>query len=118
MTTQRTRKARRLSVILLVLAAQPARQSLAEREPFAPEGTPPRYMPARQYDLQHLKLDLAFDWDAKSVEGTATQTLAPLLPGLDALVFHAAGLEVRQVRVNGAERPFSLDPQAQTLTVK
>jgi aminopeptidase N len=115
MTIKRSRSARLFVSLLLALAALPG---LAEREPFAPEGTPPRYMPARQYDLQHLKLDLAFDWDAKSVEGTATQTLTPLLPGLDALVFHAAGLEVRQVRVNGAERPFSLDPQAQTLTVK
>ncbi len=75
-------------------------------------------MPARQYDLQHLKLDLAFDWDAKSVEGTATETLTPLLPGLDSLVFHAAGLTIREVRVNGAGRPFSLDPQVRTLTVK
>jgi aminopeptidase N len=118
MTTQRTRKARRLIVILLVLAAQPARQSLAERDLFAPEGTPPRYMPARQYDLQHVKLDLAFDWDEKSVAGSAAHTLTPLLPGLDSLVFHAAGLDVHKVRVNGAERPFALDPQAQTLTVK
>ncbi|MEA2603315.1 MAG: aminopeptidase [Acidobacteriota bacterium] len=115
MTAKRSRAARLSIPLLLALAALPG---LAEREPFAPEGTPLRYMPARQYDLQHLKLDLAFDWDAKSVEGTATQTLTPLLPGLDALVFHAAGLEVRQVRINGAERPFSLDPQSQTLTVK
>jgi len=115
MTAKRLPKACRLTVILLVLAALPL---LAEREPFAPEGTPLRYMPARQYHLQHLKLDLAFDWDAKSVAGTATDTLTPLLPGLDSLVFHAAGLDVHKVRVNGAERPFALDPQAQTLTVK
>src|SRR4029077_14979378 len=69
-------------------------------------------------DLQHLRLDLTFDWDARSVEGTATNTLTPLLPGVDALVFNAAGLDVRKVRVNGAERPFTLDPEAQTLTVK
>src|SRR3954453_14966166 len=85
---------------------------------FAPEGTPLRYMPTRQYDLQHLRLDLAFDWDARSVAGTATNTLVPLLPGVDSVVLYAAGLEVRKVRVNGAERPFSVDPQAQTLTVR
>jgi aminopeptidase N len=64
-------------------------------------------MPTRQYDLQHLRLDLAFDWDARTVAGTATNTLVPLLPGVDSLVLNAAGLEVRKVRVNGAERPFS-----------
>src|SRR6266850_239131 len=82
MTAKRFLKARPFVLLLLALAALPV---IAEREPFAPEGTPPRYMPARQYDLQHLKLDLAFDWDAKSVAGTATHTLTPLLPGLDSL---------------------------------
>src|SRR3954454_1605207 len=75
-------------------------------------------MPARQYDLQHLRLDLAFDWDARTVAGTATNTLVPLLPGVDALVFNAAGLDVRKVRVGGAERPFAVDPEGQTLTVR
>jgi aminopeptidase N len=85
--------------------------------PFSPPGTPPSYMPSRQYDLQHLRLDLAFDWDAKSVAGTATNALSPLLPGLDSLVFHAVGLDIQKVRVDGAERSFSVDPQAGTLTV-
>lgn len=121
MTAKRSRQARHLIFRLLVpaaLATAATAPALAEREPFAPDGTPLRYMPARQYDLQHLKLDLAFDWEARSVAGTATHTLIPLLPGLDSLVFHAAGLDVHQVRVNGAERPFALDPQAQTLTIK
>ena len=100
--------------LLLALAAAPGR---AQRV-FAAEDTPVRYMPTRQYDLQHLRLDLAFDWEARSVSGTATNALSPLLPGLDNLVFHAAELDVRKVRVNGAERPFALDPQAETLTVR
>ncbi len=118
MITKCSRKTRLPVLALLVLAILPAAPVLAEREPFAPEGTPLRYMPARQYHLEHLKLDLAFDWDARSVAGTATETLTPLLPGLESLVFNAAGLDIHQVRVNGAERPFALDPQAQTLTVK
>jgi aminopeptidase N len=86
--------------------------------PFSPAGTPLRYMPSRQYDLQHLRLDLAFDWDARSIAGTATNTLSPLLPGLDELVFHAAGLDVQNVRVDGQSRPFTVDPRARTLTVR
>jgi aminopeptidase N len=113
-TTTRTRTALAAGLFLLLAAAP----RLAEPRSFAPEGTPVRYMPTRQYDLQHLRLDLAFDWDARSVAGTATNTLVPLRPGVDTLVFDAAGLDVRKVRVNGAERPFALDPQAQTLTVK
>lgn len=112
---QRFRMVLAASLFLLLAATAPR---LAEPRPFAPEGTPIRYMPTRQYDLQTLRLDLTFDWDARSVEGTATNTLAPLLPGVDTLVFNAAGLDVHKTRVNGAERPFTLDPQAQTLTVK
>jgi aminopeptidase N len=109
--------ARHVRTILAALLLTLLPGSAAPRS-FAPEGTPARYMPTRQYDLQHLRLDLAFDWDARTVAGTATNTLVPLLPGVDSLVLNAAGLEVRKVRVNGAERPFSLDPQAQTLTVR
>ncbi|HKI04830.1 MAG TPA: M1 family aminopeptidase [Thermoanaerobaculia bacterium] len=112
-------RTRVLPVLLLLPLAAAALPGLAQQQqPFAPPGTPPRYMPPRQYDLQHLRLDLAFDWDAKSVAGTATNTLVPLLPGLESLVFHAEGLDVRKVRVGGAERPFSVDPRAGTLTVR
>jgi aminopeptidase N len=104
-------------LLLLLLGAANAPPGAAVPRPFAPPETPPRYMPSRQYDLQHLRLDLAFDWDARSVSGTATNTLAPLRAGLDAVVFHAVGLEVRSARVDGAERPFTVDSQAGTLTV-
>ncbi len=116
LTRFRTVLAASLFLVLAVLAASLA--ALAAPRAFAPEGTPVRYMPTRQYDLQHLRLDLTFDWDARSVGGTATNTLVPLLPGVDALIFNAAGLDVRQVRVNGAERPFTADPEAQTLSVR
>lgn len=114
-TAQRIRKVLAASLFLTLTTAA---AGFSAPRSFAPEGTPVHYMPTRQYDLQHLRLDLAFDWDARSVAGTATHTLAPLLPGVDALAFNAAGLDVRKVRVNGAERPFSLDPRAETLTVK
>ncbi len=114
-TAQRIRTVLAASLFLTLTTAA---AGFSAPSSFAPEGTPVHYMPTRRYDLQHLRLDLAFDWDAKSVAGTATHTLAPLLPGVDSLAFNAAGLDVRKVRVNGAERPFSLDPQAETLTVK
>ncbi len=110
--------AHHVRTILAALILATALPGLAAPRSFAPEGTPARYMPTRQYDLQHLRLDLSFDWDARSVAGTATNTLVPLLPGVDSLVLNAAGLDVHKVRVNGAERPFTLDPEAQTLTVR
>lgn len=110
----------RAALLTFLLFALPALPAITQREPFAPPDTPLKYMPARQYDLEHLRLDLAFDWDRRSVEGTATNTLVPLLPGLDTLVFHAAGLDVRRVRLAGgsADLPFALNPEAQTVTVR
>lgn len=89
-------------------------------ERFTAPGTAPRYMPEREYDLLHLRLDLDFDWEKRTVSGTATNTLTPLRPDTARLVFHAVGLDVTRVRLgkDGPELPFSLDPAAQTLTVR
>jgi aminopeptidase N len=96
------------------------------RGAFAPADQPAQYPSDRLYDLQHLRLDLAFDLRRRSVEGTATNVLVPLRSGLDHLVFHAAGLRIARVRLAGpgseaaaaAELAFSTDPEAQTLTVR
>lgn len=109
-------RTRALPVLLLLLfAAAPG--SSQGRQPFAP-GAPPQEMPERAFDLRHVRLDLAFDWKKGEVAGTATNTLAPLRPGTDTLVFHAADLKVSKVRLAGADLRFSLDPQAATLTVR
>ncbi len=108
--------ARALPVLLLLLfAAAPGAPE--GRQPFAPDA-PPQDMPERTFDLRHLRLDLVFDWKEGEVAGTATNTLAPLRPGTDTLVFHAAGLQVSKVRLAGAELRFSFDPKAETLTVR
>jgi aminopeptidase N len=110
------------------------------RGSFAPADQPEQYPSDRLYDLQHLRLELAFDLRRRSVAGTATNTLVPLLPGLDHLVFHAAGLRVSRVRLVAVspvqtgpqeagqpaaglrgvagELEFSTDPAAQTLSVR
>lgn len=90
------------------------------RGTFAPADQPPQYPSERLYDLQHLRLELYFDLRRRTVEGTATNVLVPLLPGLDHLVFHAAGLRIARVRLAGSagELPFAVDAAAQTLTVR
>jgi aminopeptidase N len=114
---------RPLALALLLLAAPPAASPMLAQEnapgtrPFAAPGALPSYMPARELDLRHLRLDLAFDPEAKAVSGTATNTLTPLRPGTGTLVFHAVDLQVSRVRLGDSELPFSLDPAAETLTV-
>jgi aminopeptidase N len=144
MRTPRLAPPFRLAVLaaLALLAAPAARPGLGRvtapaagaptRGAFAPAGQPAQYPSDRLYDLQHVRLDLAFDLRRRSVEGTATNTLVPLRSGLDHLVFHAAGLRITRVRLAappgppgppGREGPaggleFSTDPEAQTLTVR
>ncbi|HKH47721.1 MAG TPA: M1 family aminopeptidase [Thermoanaerobaculia bacterium] len=114
---------RALAVLALLLPGLGEPGHADER--FTTPDTPPRYMPERVYDLLHLRLDLDFDWEKRAVSGTATHTLVPLRPGTASLVFHAVDLGVTRVRLgvgtNGepaTELPFSLDPAAQTLTVR
>jgi len=91
------------------------------RGSFAPLDQPAQYPSDRLYHLQHLRLELDFDLRRRTVAGTATNTVVPLLPGLDHLVFHAAGLQVSRVRLGAdqaKELEFSTDPEAQTLSVR
>ncbi|MBV8199657.1 MAG: hypothetical protein JOZ15_03440, partial [Acidobacteria bacterium] len=84
--------------------------NVAARGSFAPADQPAQYPSNRLYHLQHLRLELAFDLHRRTVAGTATNTLVPLLPGLDHLVFHAAGLQVARVRL--AVMPAAAEPPA------
>src|SRR5215813_10455625 len=43
--------------------------------PFALPGVRPRYAPDRAFQVRHLRLELALDWDKKSVAGSATLSL-------------------------------------------
>jgi aminopeptidase N len=90
------------------------------RGSFAPADQAPQHLSDRLYHLQHLRLELAFDLRRHALAGTATNVLTPLLPGLDHLVFHAAGLQVTRVRLAGVpgDLGFATDPAAQTLAVR
>jgi aminopeptidase N len=117
-----------LALVIVVLAALAVTGHIAApaadiptRGSFAPPDQPAQYPSDRLYHLQHLRLELAFDLRRRTVAGTATNTVVPLLPGLDHLVFHAAGLQVSRVRLGAdkaEELEFSTDPEAQTLSVR
>jgi aminopeptidase N len=100
-------------------AAAPA-GAAEERGTFAPADQPGQYLGDRRYHLRHVRLELAFDLRRHTVEGTATNVVSPLLPGLGELVFHAAGLRIAHVRLGGStgDLPYSTDEAAQTLTVR
>ena len=69
-------------------------------------GSPDSLAPDRDWDLTHLHLDLNIDLDAESVEGTATLSFEPLLPGSTTLWVHQVGLNIQEVRLNGEPVEF------------
>ncbi len=54
----------------------------------------------RNYDTQHIKLDLSIDNDNKSVTGEATLTIIPLDDNFSQCAFHAADMEICQIWLN------------------
>ena len=56
---------------VLLLAAGPAWQEREEAPSLTPEN--------RNYDQKHIRLDLRFDFEGKSVSGSCHVTLSPLL---------------------------------------
>ena len=69
-------------------------------------GSPDSLAPDRDWDLTHLHLDLSIDLDAESVEGTATLSFDPLMPGSSTLWVHQVGLNIQEVRLNGESVEF------------
>lgn len=65
---------------------------------FAPSDAPEQWARERTFQLQHTRLDITIDDDARTVAGTATHRLTPINDGLKEVVFDQDGLNVRGVR--------------------
>ena len=55
----------------------------------------------RTWDLLHTMLDLSFDWNKSSVQGTATLTLSPLFYPQSELRLDAVNFDIRKLLLNG-----------------
>ncbi len=55
------------------------------------------YAPSRKMDIQHLILDVRPDFRKRSIEGTATFTLAPIAKPLEELRLDAVDLQISEV---------------------
>src|SRR5688572_21981871 len=86
-----------------------ARADGSGRMPFALPGTATRYVRDRDVDLRHVVLDLALDFEARSISGRATHVLKPLRPDVRHVRLDAVDLDVTEVRLNGTAVPFRND---------
>lgn len=57
-----------------------------------------QYIPNRSYDIEHIKLDLRFDWQKEAVKGKATITFSPLRTNLTEVEFDAAMMSFASVK--------------------
>jgi aminopeptidase N len=92
---------------------------LAQQTPPTQPKLPPRqYIPDRNYDTQHIKLDLRFNWELEQALGTETITFMPLTTNLRSLELDAANMTFSSVKLlSGAPLKFEADAQREKLLV-
>jgi aminopeptidase N len=88
--------------------------SLLAQNPFNEK---PSYARSRDFDLQHLKLDLSFDLSARELIGAATLRMAPLSGDLRQLTLDSANLDVESVTVDGRALQFRTEGDRLVITM-
>jgi aminopeptidase N len=76
------------------------------RRAFQPQHVEAKWARDRAANISHIKLEVALDFDAKKISGTATHRLSAITGPLDRLEFDAAELEIKAVRVGGEPATF------------
>ncbi len=78
--------------------------------PFALPGARASFAPDRVCDVKHLKVEVALDFERRSVEGVCTQSLVVLNDGPTRLIVNAVEMTLHAVSLgDGAQPPFSYD---------
>ena len=88
----------RPAVCLILFLSTLTQAHAAER--LAPFDRPPRSVRSRDFDQQHIRLDLSLDWEQQSIEGRATHDLKTFREVTE-LQFDAAEMEVKSVELVG-----------------
>jgi aminopeptidase N len=96
--------------------------SLAQAQTAQPSqipGPPPaQYIPNRDYDTHHIKLDLRFDWEREQALGVATITFAPLVSNLRSVEFDATDMTFNSVKlISGTSLQFKTDAAKEKLRI-
>jgi aminopeptidase N len=96
----------------VISAAQTANPSEIKKLP------PIHYVRSRDYDMRHNALNLKFDWEKEQTYGTATITLAPLVPNLKTVQLDAGLMIINSVKLkNGNNLQYQYDEKESRLTV-
>ena len=78
---------------------------------------PAHFIRSRDFDMQHIALDLKFDWEKEQTFGTAAITLTPLLPNLQTINLDAGAMQINSVKLGGKDLKFNYDEPNTNLTI-
>jgi aminopeptidase N len=87
------------------------------RRPFQPAHVEPQYPRDRAVDIRHIKLEVALDFTAKSISGTATHRIAAIYSGVDRIELDAAEMEIKSVAAAGSPVAFETDAAKLRITL-
>ncbi len=87
------------------------------RRAFQPEHVEPKWARDRSANIKHIKLEIALDFDAKTISGTATHRLSAITDSLDRLEFDATELAIRAVRAGHEPASFETSEHKLRITM-
>src|ERR1700730_5141284 len=95
-------RAARVVPLMLVLLS-PAILSFAQNPVPAPALEPPPYQWPRShnYDVQHYRIELSFDWTRQSVKGETTITFQPFVSDVKEIEIDAGDMTIKSVKIAG-----------------
>src|SRR5436305_7553458 len=101
----------------LSLARPHARRAPQQQE--QQQRIPPRQLiPERNFDTQHIKLDLRFDWEREQTVGTESFTFMPLTNDFRSFELDAANMTFSSVKLaNGTPLKFEPDTAHEKLRI-
>ena len=101
-----------------VSAARPMNEFVWQETMQEVKKLPPvHYVRSRDFDMQHVALNLKFDWEKEQTFGTATVTLAPMLPNFQTVNLDAGAMTIKSVKLGGRDLKFTYDDAKTNLSV-
>ncbi|MDH5641862.1 MAG: M1 family metallopeptidase, partial [Nitrospira sp.] len=84
-------------------------------KPFMKPGVKPKWCRDRLVDVEHIRLEIAPDFETKSLTGAATLTVRPINQGTTFLTLDAAEMEIKSVKAEGRAVDYTHDGEALTV---
>ena len=89
----------RLWLLTILVAITPL--ATATQFAQAPQPAPPQWTRSHDYDVQHYRIQVSFDWKQKTVVGDTTVTLRPFTSNFKEVVLDAGEMTIKSVTLAG-----------------